>query len=184
MSTADLRNTSQLAIKLWTGRDAAYAQEGAANGRPRRNSFGSAYSHTVLGTGNRVGAAAAEVDHGMACDGCAQVSQDALFSGRTRRSLLAVSLCSQSLVSATNARTARRTPSPSAWYVSTVFICGVNDLADVHGSASVARRVRTRSTTDGTSSSSSRGWSTARSSSSRPYRSCERLAVISCARPS
>ena len=78
MSTADLQNTSQMAIKLWTGRDAAYAQGDSttANSRPRRNSFGSAYSHTVLGTGtgNRVGAAAAEVDHGMTCDGCAQVS--------------------------------------------------------------------------------------------------------------
>ena len=77
MSTADLQNTSQMAIKLWTGRDAAYAgvqdSSPAANGRPRRNSFGSSYSHTVLGTGNRPGVVVPEVDHGVTCDGCAQV---------------------------------------------------------------------------------------------------------------
>ena len=91
MSTADLQNTSQMAIKLWTGRDAAYAQGDSttANSRPRRNSFGSAYSHTVLGTGNRVGAAAAEVDHGMTCDGCAQVSiSQGPFSARANNNLV------------------------------------------------------------------------------------------------
>ncbi|KAM5536597.1 hypothetical protein V8D89_009692 [Ganoderma adspersum] len=73
MSTADLQNTSQMAIRLWTGRDAAVAQAGSANGRPRRNSLGeSAYSHTVLGTGTRVEVASIEHDHGLVCDGCAQ----------------------------------------------------------------------------------------------------------------
>ncbi|RPD59088.1 hypothetical protein L226DRAFT_465506 [Lentinus tigrinus ALCF2SS1-7] len=72
MSTADLHSTSQMAMKLWTGRDAAQAQAGSTNGRPRRNSYGSAYSHTVLGTGARVDPASVQSDHGMVCDGCAQ----------------------------------------------------------------------------------------------------------------
>ncbi len=74
MSTADLHSTSQMAMKLWTGRDAAQAQAGSSvNGRPRRNSYGSAYSHTVLGSGARVDVASVQSDHAMACDGCAQV---------------------------------------------------------------------------------------------------------------
>ncbi|TBU34138.1 hypothetical protein BD311DRAFT_747205 [Dichomitus squalens] len=73
MSTADLQNTSQMAIRLWTGRDAAVAQAGSANGRGRRNSIGeSAYSHTVLGTGPRVKVDSIENDHRLVCDGCAQ----------------------------------------------------------------------------------------------------------------
>ena len=73
MSTADLQNTSQMAIRLWTGRDAAVAQAGSVNGRARRNSLGeSAYSHTVLGTGPRVKVDCIEDDHGLLCDGCAQ----------------------------------------------------------------------------------------------------------------
>ncbi|KAI0352154.1 hypothetical protein OH77DRAFT_1428932 [Trametes cingulata] len=70
--TADLQSTSQMAIKLWTGRDAAHVQASSVNGHARRNSLGSAYSHTVLGTGTRIDAAAAAADHGLACDGCAQ----------------------------------------------------------------------------------------------------------------
>ncbi|KAI0730655.1 hypothetical protein C8Q76DRAFT_766314 [Earliella scabrosa] len=73
MSTADLHSTSQMAIRLWTGRDARYAQaDGPSNGRPRRNSFGSSYSHTVLGTAVRADSAAIVSDHKMACDACAQ----------------------------------------------------------------------------------------------------------------
>ncbi len=70
MSTTDLHSTSQLAIRLWTGRDARYAQADGTNGRPRRNSLGSSYSHTVLGT---AAPAAVVSDHKMACDACAQV---------------------------------------------------------------------------------------------------------------
>ncbi|KAI0675835.1 hypothetical protein C8Q78DRAFT_1066496 [Trametes maxima] len=70
--TADLQSTSQMAIKLWTVRDAAYVQASSVNGHARRNSLGSAYSHTVLGTGTRVDASAAAAEHGIACDGCAQ----------------------------------------------------------------------------------------------------------------
>ncbi|KAH9913987.1 uncharacterized protein BXZ73DRAFT_106769 [Epithele typhae] len=81
MSTAELQNTSQMAIRLWTGRDrdAACAQDGdnsTAYGRPRRNSFepeGSSYSNTVLGTGQRPdGKDMPEPDHGVTCDGCSQ----------------------------------------------------------------------------------------------------------------
>ncbi|KAI0738590.1 hypothetical protein C8Q80DRAFT_1222448 [Daedaleopsis nitida] len=72
MSTADLHSTSQMAIKLWTGRDAQIAQADGTNGRPRRNSLGSSYSHTVLGSGARADAAAVVRDHGVGCDACAQ----------------------------------------------------------------------------------------------------------------
>ncbi|KAI8996601.1 hypothetical protein BD414DRAFT_478498 [Trametes punicea] len=68
--TADLQSTSQMALKLWTGRDGPHLQGSNPNGR--RNSFGSAYSHTVLGTGTRVDPATAALEHGIACDGCAQ----------------------------------------------------------------------------------------------------------------
>ncbi|KAI0773292.1 hypothetical protein BD413DRAFT_540851 [Trametes elegans] len=69
---ADLQSTSQMAIKLWTGRDAAYVGASSLNGHARRNSLGSAYSNTVLGTGPRVDASNTAGDHGVACDGCAQ----------------------------------------------------------------------------------------------------------------
>ncbi|KAI0333845.1 hypothetical protein GY45DRAFT_1296185 [Cubamyces sp. BRFM 1775] len=71
--TADLHSTSQMAIKLWTGRDGPHLQAGNANGHGRRNSLGeSAYSHTVLGSGTRVDLNTAALDHGVPCDGCAQ----------------------------------------------------------------------------------------------------------------
>ncbi|CDO69770.1 hypothetical protein BN946_scf184766.g15 [Trametes cinnabarina] len=69
--TADVESTSQMALKLWT-RDGPHLQVNGTNGHARRNSFGSAYSHTVLGTGTRADAGAASLDHGVACDGCAQ----------------------------------------------------------------------------------------------------------------
>lgn len=91
MSTADLQNTSQMAIRLWTGRDAAVAQAGSVNGRPRRNSLGeSAYSHTVMGTGTRVEVSSIQHDHGLVCDGCAQVRLHLLSS--TCRTTLKCSL--------------------------------------------------------------------------------------------
>lgn len=62
-----------MAIKLWMGRDAAHVQAASPNGHARRNSLGSAYSHTVLGSGARVDATAVAAEHGIACDGCAQV---------------------------------------------------------------------------------------------------------------
>ncbi|KAL1941300.1 hypothetical protein VTO73DRAFT_7512 [Trametes versicolor] len=70
--TADLQSTSQIAIKLWMGRDAAHVQAASPNGHARRNSLGSAYSHTVLGSGARVDATTVAAEHGIACDGCAQ----------------------------------------------------------------------------------------------------------------
>ncbi|KAH9849944.1 hypothetical protein C2E23DRAFT_736443 [Lenzites betulinus] len=70
--TADLQSTSQMAIKLWTGRDAAHVQASSVNGHARRNSLGSAYSHTVLGSGTRPDAGTINYEHGIACDGCAQ----------------------------------------------------------------------------------------------------------------
>ncbi|OSD04772.1 hypothetical protein PYCCODRAFT_1406927 [Trametes coccinea BRFM310] len=69
--SADLQSTSQMALKLWT-RDGPHLQATGTNGHGRRNSFGSAYSHTVLGTGTRADTGAAALDHGVACDGCAQ----------------------------------------------------------------------------------------------------------------
>ncbi|KAI0629363.1 hypothetical protein C8Q77DRAFT_1143553 [Trametes polyzona] len=100
--TADLQSTSQMAIKLWTARDAAHVQAGSANGHARRNSLGSAYSHTVLGTGTRVDAAAvAALEHGIACDGCAQVRRFrslARHLARLPRSLLTIAWTFQPIV--------------------------------------------------------------------------------------
>ena len=182
MSTADLQNTSQMAIKLWTGRDAAYAQGDSttANSRPRRNSFGSAYSHTVLGTGtgNRVGAAAAEVDHGMTCDGCAQVSIPQGPSSARANNIPAPAyhrhpLSVRKLPLLSEAR------EPGAILPTNPRRMGMV-LTTPH-SASGAKRARMRCTTPGTSSSSSRASSTVHWCCSRHYPDCTPLASASSA---